>query len=156
MDKLENPRLDCPTCPVNVGTSYCNDDFAIAGILTGMEIDDVQWPFVTIRITNVYKDTGETMNGITPSDGITRELEVEVEKKCSCPDLEGLVRNRTLGSSEAEVILTGKYIYGIPTITQGSLGVLATSTNKDRMRANVRDDLCAMLERVRNLQRTRS
>ena len=95
------------------------------------------------------------MNGITRVNNVTREFEVKVEKNCPCPDFEDLLRNRSLGSEDAEVIVTGNYLYGIPTITQRSLGVEASSVNKNRMRSNVRQDLCTLLEDARNLQRMR-
>ena len=145
---------DCETCDDNLATTFCDDEFVFAGVL--LESNDPFYPFLRVRVTAVYKDTGGSLEGadraLDEIDSI-REFEYDVNERCSCPDLKQLRVDG--GMNNVEVILSGNYRYGMPRIAQGDLGVLATDQNKSRMLSNKKTStLCTILNRLRNSSRT--
>jgi len=134
--------------------SFCRDEFAIAGRL--LKSNNPYYPFLRVRVTAVYKDTGGSLLGadraLDEIDTI-REFELRLSDHCSCPDFKQLRADG--GVDEVEVILTGNYHYGMPAIAQGNIGILATEQNKSRMLANKKSPaLCSILNRLLNSGRT--
>ena len=138
-------------CNSNLGTSFCDDDFVFAGFL--LQSEDPHSSYIEVRVTAVYKDNGGTLDEVLdprdPEDAI-REFDLSVDDRCSCPSFEQLRVDGGSRNREVEVILSGNYKYGIPTISQGNLGILATEINKRRMKSNKKSTvLCSLLNRIR-------
>ena len=88
-------------------------------------------------------------------DDAVRDFKIEVDHRCPCPNINSLLRGKTLGSTNAEIFLLGNYKMGVLSMNQGSLAVIANEVNKKRMRGTQQSNtLCPYLLTKRQGQRS--
>ncbi|XP_078490321.1 WAP, Kazal, immunoglobulin, Kunitz and NTR domain-containing protein 2-like [Ciona intestinalis] len=158
----------CRRCEQNLGITFCDADFVVGGRIKRVN-NGRGYRYIQLIMTRVFKDRGGRLGlgfaNLSNPEEAEREFELDLDTYCPCPDLKHLAHEAALQNRanvarlyhnsrrifnprhDFEIIISGMVRYDIPTITQGSLAVLATRENLLRMNGNVRQSqrLCQFL-----------